>query len=181
MSHARRLTDPADDSPARTSPTPNCLAGVGVIVQDAQDRVLLGLGHNGRWELPGGKVDTGESFEAAAGRELAEESGLLVPPERFRVVGVVLDSGYGLNRISAAVLARPVDGTPRVTEPDKIVRWEWFAPEGIPGALFVPSAAVLRTWRPGLALPETGAYRYPAAGAQATPEAGAGQPAEGSS
>ncbi|MGW7412057.1 nucleotide triphosphate diphosphatase NUDT15 [Streptomyces sp. NPDC054863] len=160
MSTARRTGPSGLDTPARTSPTPNCLAGVGMIVLDGAGRVLLGLGHNGNWELPGGKVDAGESFEAAGVRELAEETGLLAPAESVRVVGVVLDGGYGLNRISAAAVTRAAAGSARVTEPDKIVRWDWFAPEEIPTALFVPSAAVLRSWRPDLALPETDSHTY---------------------
>ncbi|MFJ4876741.1 NUDIX hydrolase [Streptomyces sp. NPDC088745] len=165
MNDVRHLTDPATDTQTRTAPTPNCLAGVGVIVQDAATgRVLLGLGHNGRWELPGGKVDTGESFEAAGLRELAEETGLSLDASLVRVVGVTLDSGYGLNRISAAVLVPAGNAVAQVMEPDKILRWEWFAPEEIPDALFVPSAAVLRAWRPDLSLPLTDSYVYRAQG-----------------
>lgn len=131
-----------------------------MIVVDSAGRVLLGLGHNGNWELPGGKVDAGESFEAAGARELAEETGLLAPLESVRVVALLMDGGYGLNRISVAAVTQAARGTARVTEPDKIVRWHWFAPEEIPAALFVPSAAVLRAWRPELTLPDTDSYCY---------------------
>ena len=32
----------------------------------------------GKWELPGGKIDTGESFDTALNREILEETGLFV-------------------------------------------------------------------------------------------------------
>jgi len=60
-----------------------------VLLYDADDRVLLflNLGKNHddppRWITPGGGVDPGEDFDAAAVRELFEETGLrvdAVPP-----------------------------------------------------------------------------------------------------
>ncbi|MFJ9076229.1 NUDIX domain-containing protein [Streptomyces sp. NPDC102278] len=56
----------------RAAPRPNAVVGVGLVVLDADGRVLLGLAHDGRWELPGGKVDAGEGFEQAAARELPD-------------------------------------------------------------------------------------------------------------
>ena len=58
------------------------LVAVGVI-RDEQGRVLISRRaahrHQGdRWEFPGGKVEVGESVEAALARELAEELGLMV-------------------------------------------------------------------------------------------------------
>lgn len=47
-----------------------------VIVRDG--RVLLARNDRDEWELPGGRVERGESPAAAAVREIAEETGLLV-------------------------------------------------------------------------------------------------------
>jgi ADP-ribose pyrophosphatase YjhB (NUDIX family) len=65
----------------------------------------------GRWALPGGFVEVGETVEAAATREAAEETGLAV--ELARLVGVYSDperDPRGHN-VSVAFLARVVGGT----------------------------------------------------------------------
>jgi len=72
----------------------------------------------GRWELPGGKVESGETREEAAVREIAEELGCAV-----RVVGPLdgtspIDDDLEL----VAVVAELVDGDPVPTEHDA-VRW----------------------------------------------------------
>lgn len=62
---------------------------LAVIVREG--RLLVGRRPNGPlaglWEFPGGKVEAGESVEAAAVRESAEELGLSV--EAVRVLGTV--------------------------------------------------------------------------------------------
>ena len=40
-----------------------------------------------RWGLPGGDLEDGEDFRAAAVRELAEETGLVVEPDRLESLG----------------------------------------------------------------------------------------------
>jgi ADP-ribose pyrophosphatase YjhB (NUDIX family) len=52
----------------------------GAVVRDDEGRVLLVLRANepsrGRWSLPGGRIEPGESAEQAAAREVREETGL---------------------------------------------------------------------------------------------------------
>ena len=64
---------------------------VGAIVTDGTGRLLLvRRGHEpeaGRWSLPGGRVDPGESDPQAVVREVHEETGLWVEPGRL--VGAV--------------------------------------------------------------------------------------------
>lgn len=72
----------------------------------------------GRWELPGGKVEAGESPESALVREIAEELGCAIEVEEW------LD---GESAISATLVLRVarvglVDGEPVPHEHDRL-RW----------------------------------------------------------
>ena len=51
---------------------PRQLVGAGVLFLNARGEVLLvRRGDNGRWDVPGGRVEPGEATDAAARRELA--------------------------------------------------------------------------------------------------------------
>ena len=63
------------------------MPSVTAIVRDPAGRVLLQRrSDDGRWDLPGGTIDPGEAPARALVREVWEETGLLVRPERL--VGV---------------------------------------------------------------------------------------------
>jgi 8-oxo-dGTP diphosphatase len=84
-----------------TRTSPGTVACVGAVVHDAAGRLLLVQRgqepSRGSWSLPGGRVESGESPEAAVAREVLEETGLRVqvgrPVGRVRVpgAGVVYD------------------------------------------------------------------------------------------
>lgn len=71
------------------------------IVRNGSGRVLLvRRTDDGYWELPGGRIDIGESASTAARREVAEEAGVTI--EVTGLAGVYSDPGH--------VLAYPRDG-----------------------------------------------------------------------
>jgi len=45
--------------------------------------------HSGKWNGLGGKCEAGESPREAASREILEEAGLLLAPERYQLTGVL--------------------------------------------------------------------------------------------
>ena len=71
---------------------------VGAVVHDERGRLLLvRRGHApsaGLWSVPGGRVEAGESEAEAVVREVAEETGLRVRPDR--VLGAVRVPGDGV-------------------------------------------------------------------------------------
>ncbi|MGH3772535.1 MAG: NUDIX hydrolase [Pseudonocardiaceae bacterium] len=119
--------------------------GARVLLLDVADRVLLihaldpqDPGHHW-WELPGGGLDEGEDLVAAARREVAEESGIVLPTlgrelwvreSRFRY------QGRDHHRVEHVFLGRATGTAPPValkpTENEKaglIERRWWLAAE----------------------------------------------------
>jgi len=65
------------------------IPGAGGLVFNAAGEVLLIRDRNGYWVFPKGHVETGESPEEAARREVAEEAGI-----EARVIARIGETGY---------------------------------------------------------------------------------------
>lgn len=93
---------------------------VDCVVFDGPDRLLLIRRRNppfaGQFALPGGFVDYGETTEAAAGRELLEETGLQA--KDLRLIGVYSNPKRDPrgHTISIAYLVVIEDGTPTAAD-----------------------------------------------------------------
>ncbi|WP_141433757.1 NUDIX hydrolase [Bacillus sp. 03113] len=71
---------------------PLILTGAVAIIMNDQNEVLLQLRTKGKWGLPGGLMELGESLEETAQRETKEETGLTVNELTF--LGVFSGKDY---------------------------------------------------------------------------------------
>ncbi|MBR1648506.1 MAG: NUDIX domain-containing protein [Alphaproteobacteria bacterium] len=116
--------------------------GVGVLIFDERGRVLLGLRKSkhgkGTWCPPGGHIEYGESIEAAAVREVSEETGLILAEKDLALAGVSSDLfESGKHYITVMMKADIYEGHPACLEADKCECWQWFAPSDFPQNLFL--------------------------------------------
>lgn len=96
MSAADSLPEWYDDMGARVTRMPDVVhvAASGIVLNGKGEVLLEKRADNGRWGLPGGHVDVGESVEQAAIREILEETGIRVRIKRL--VGIYSDPRYNV-------------------------------------------------------------------------------------
>ena len=114
---------------------------VAAALVDGEGRVLLqrrpvGRVMAGLWEFPGGKIEPGETPEAALLRELAEELGIEIAPGALAPVSFASAPLGGRHLLLLLYLADRWTGEPQALEAEALA---WVAPADM-GALAMPPA-----------------------------------------
>ena len=129
--------------------------GFGVMILKG-DKVLLGKRHpdpekassalhgEGTWTMPGGKLHFGETFEAGAKREVAEETGM--DAKSFGVISLTNNIVTDAHFVTIGLLCKDFEGEPKVMEPDEIIEWRWFSLNELPKPIYPASEQVLKNF-----------------------------------
>lgn len=112
---------------------PTHRVGAFAVIRDSSGRVLLSRRtDSGWWNLPGGGVEPHESATEGVIREVREETGLEVAPQRL--VGVY--SKPQKHEIVLVFECLVEGGT--ITPSEEADLHEWFAPNSLPPTQFLP-------------------------------------------
>lgn len=109
--------------------------GAGALLLNEKKQVLLSLrgplakNERGKWEIPGGQVEFGETLEEGLKREVKEELGIEIEiVEMLDVYNHILPDEHQ-HWVSPTFVCRIVKGKPTIMEPGKSDRVAWFSIE----------------------------------------------------
>ncbi|WP_088288940.1 NUDIX domain-containing protein [Kineosporia sp. A_224] len=107
----------------------------GVVV-DADGRVLLGRrSDTGGWTLVGGIMEPGEDVADAVVREVREETGIVVRPDRivsvFTIPPMLYPNGDEVSYVITTFRCTPLSGEAHVAD-DESLEVGWFGPDELP-------------------------------------------------
>ncbi|MFD5193164.1 NUDIX domain-containing protein [Streptomyces sp. NPDC058357] len=125
--------------------------GAAAVVTNSSGDIFLGRSIRGMRELPGGRVEAGESAQAAVVRELAEGTGPTAYEEDAHVITILHDDRLDMRRISPVIRVTDWEGEPVLRGPERFSRWEWHPLHTLAtlGRIFMPSAQALNAVWPG--------------------------------
>lgn len=102
--------------------------GIAVFVR-RRGRILMGKRCSergrGRWSVPGGHLEPGETFEECARRETREEAGIEIKNLKIRSVTNDLIWYEGSHYVTIVFVADYWRGTVRIMEPEAFDTWAW--------------------------------------------------------
>ncbi len=99
---------------------------VDIIITDGKRIVLVKRGREpfkGKWVLPGGFIDYGETAEHAAAREALEETGMTIEITRLLGVYSSPERDPRNHHISIVFIARPIYGEPQGGDDAAAAKW----------------------------------------------------------
>ena len=126
--------------------------GVGVMILK-EEKVLLGKRKGesvgaGHYAWPGGHLEYMESFEGCAKREVMEETGMETDNIRFlRLLN--LKDYAPKHYVDIGLIADWRSGEPKIMEPDKIERWDWYEMDKLPEPLFSTIPTYFEAYKTG--------------------------------
>ena len=91
----------------------------GVVVREDGKILVIRRRDNGHYQAPGGILEQHERIEDGLVREILEETGLLVEPERLS--GIYKHMGLGV--VALVFRARLLGGTPAITDEAAEILW----------------------------------------------------------
>jgi 8-oxo-dGTP pyrophosphatase MutT (NUDIX family) len=108
--------------------------------------------HDGRWNLPSGKLEYGEDAVSGVLREAREEIGVRLSSVRLAVTvhHRVTPSHARVGLVFAAPFDPASHGSPVNAEPHKCGGIEWFPAAALPSEMSDYSADCIRAWRDGV-------------------------------
>jgi 8-oxo-dGTP pyrophosphatase MutT (NUDIX family) len=111
--------------------------GVAALILDEAGRILFQKKHGGTWSLLAGAIEPGENSAQAIAREVREETGLNVKPER--IVGVFGGEGFRYEypngdqvEYAVVLIECSKDGSAERFDDEETQSLDYFAPEAAP-------------------------------------------------
>lgn len=121
--------------------------GVGAFIRDESGRLLLVQRRRepeaGHWGLPGGKVDFGETVEAAVLREIEEELGVALRLDGLLCLVDQIDRSAGTHWVAPVYRAAITAGDPVNREPAALAAIGWFSLDALPQPLTLATRVAL--------------------------------------
>src|SRR5208282_363807 len=112
-----------------------------LVIHNIKEDVVFDKGfRRNRWEIPGGKIDEGETAAAAAIREAQEETGIVV--DKAKYVSRVVISIDGSEWIGDFYFAEEWHGEASIKEPHKFDDLRWVTPEELSKLSQVPALSI---------------------------------------
>ncbi|MCL5433217.1 MAG: NUDIX domain-containing protein [Patescibacteria group bacterium] len=109
----------------------------GCIIQNTEGKILLihrNTPKRVQWEIPGGNLELGETFENTAIRELKEEADIVIKNPKVIAITNNLETHReeGIHYISVILLTKEFSGEPKIMEPERCEKWLWCNPKNLP-------------------------------------------------